>query len=54
MEGQAPDAGGDPSFALVGDIVDSLAYADVTSVTFPAAQHGDFLSDVSFPGSEQR
>lgn len=52
VEGQAP--GSDPSFELVGDVVDSLAYADVTRVSFPTAAHGDFLSDPGFPGSDQR
>ena len=41
-----------PQYAKVGDVVDSLAYADVIRVAFEGAEHGDFLSHATGPESE--
>lgn len=35
-----------PAYAKVGDVVDSLRYADVRRIAFRDAAHGDFLSHV--------
>jgi tetratricopeptide (TPR) repeat protein len=41
-----------PLYAKVGDVVDSLAYAERTRIAFTDAQHGDFLSHPMAPPSD--
>jgi tetratricopeptide (TPR) repeat protein len=41
-----------PLYAKVGDVIDSLAYAERTRIAFTDAQHGDFLSHPMAPPSD--
>jgi hypothetical protein len=41
-----------PLYAKVGDVVDSLAYAELTRIAFTDAEHGDFLSHPMAPPSD--